>query len=307
MTKSRAPWPPRKPPPGRAGRPLQLHGRRGAARCRSRRHRGERRADGASADRAARAHPPPRRRPTGERSPSGAPHAGAVRRGASAAVAATGGRAGAGAAAALGSGSGGARAGGAGRPDGAAGVSGASASGLRRPATGRSGAGDGAPPAPPAPQRDDPEAAGRGRPAGGGASAARAGAHSGRRPNRTGSIRRVSGREGYWRADLTVGGTPYRATGSSPEAAWGRLQEKVAAAGGSAARRRAAGGDHRRGLRAGLARAAPAGDWAGPRGAELGQPRARGQPAPAAGHRAPDARRACCVNTQCDFRGIVAS
>ena len=112
-------------------------------------------------------------------------------------------------------------------------MSGASASGLRPPRPpGDPAPGTARPPAPPAPQRDDPEAAGRGRPAGGARARPGQAPLAGRRPNRTGSIRRVSGREGYWRADLTVGGTPYRATGSSPEAAWGRLQEKVAAAGG---------------------------------------------------------------------------
>src|SRR5919202_1742763 len=52
--------------------------------------------------------------------------------------------------------------------------------------------------------------------------------NEGRRPNGTGSIRRVKGREDYWRADLTVKGTPYSATGTSPAAAWKNLQDKIA-------------------------------------------------------------------------------
>ena len=116
-------------------------------------------------------------------------------------------------------------------------------------------------------------------------------ARRGRRPNRTGSIRRVAGREGYWRADLTVGGTPYRATGPRRRRPGRRLQEKIAADGRRPPGAERPDADHRRGVRAGLARAAPAGDRAGPRGAELGQPRARGQPAPPAGDRAPDAHR----------------
>ena len=48
-----------------------------------------------------------------------------------------------------------------------------------------------------------------------------------RRPNGTGSIRPVKGREDYWRADLTVKGIPYSATGTSPAAAWKNLQDKI--------------------------------------------------------------------------------
>lgn len=52
-----------------------------------------------------------------------------------------------------------------------------------------------------------------------------------RRPRGTGSIRRVKGREGYWRADLKVKGTPFSASGTSPELAWANLQAKISAAG----------------------------------------------------------------------------
>jgi hypothetical protein len=59
----------------------------------------------------------------------------------------------------------------------------------------------------------------------------RAGTNGGRRPNGTGSIRQVNGREDYWRADLIVKGTPYSATGASPAAAWQKLQDKIASDG----------------------------------------------------------------------------
>ena len=50
----------------------------------------------------------------------------------------------------------------------------------------------------------------------------------GRRPNGTGSLRPVAGRERYWRAELTVRGRVYSATGARPEAAWQRLRDKIA-------------------------------------------------------------------------------
>jgi DNA-binding CsgD family transcriptional regulator len=50
----------------------------------------------------------------------------------------------------------------------------------------------------------------------------------GRRPSGTGSLRRVKGREGTWRAGLVVQGRVYSANGPGPEAAWKRLQDKLA-------------------------------------------------------------------------------
>ena len=52
-----------------------------------------------------------------------------------------------------------------------------------------------------------------------------------RRPNGAPVVRPVQGRAGYWRADQTVRGREFSATGRSPEQASERLREKIAASG----------------------------------------------------------------------------
>src|SRR5688500_9846002 len=51
---------------------------------------------------------------------------------------------------------------------------------------------------------------------------------AGRRPNGTGNIRQLKGRGDYWRADRIIKGDYYSATGTTPEEAWQKLQDKIA-------------------------------------------------------------------------------